>query len=247
MKQTYKILAVFFSLFLCGLNVSAQFVLAQDTVRGHIDFCPRLGDWTNRIEVPNGSVFYMYPPDLDIDPWRYVDLYTAPEKVRSGYIRGSDLMRVDDYDIIEVEKISSHGTVSFRGDNVKVNIAVSAINPKDVTIKKESVSNQYTVNGKIAKGVSKTQSPLLKYQSITVSIKGRAVIVPRSVYEHLLNPEIDNMVVYYDSQKQIVYISAVNSGVEVPYNALWKIPLKGKVDVYIFDFATKKYVSYLSR
>lgn len=239
MKQTYKILAIFFSLFLCGLNISAQFIVAQDTVRGYIDFCPRLGDWANKIEVPNGSVFYMYPPDLDIDPWRYVDLYTAPEKIRSGYIRGTDLMRVDDYDIVEVEKLSSHGTVSFKSDDVKVNIAVSLISSKDISIRKDPVNDKYTVNNKPVKGIVKGQSPKLKYQSITVSIKGHNIVFPKSVYEYLLNPEIDNMVVYYNSQKQTVYISANNGSPEAPYNALWIVPFKGKVDVCIFDPAIK--------
>jgi hypothetical protein len=43
MKRIYTVLLVLFVLSMCAQNVNAQFVVAQDTVRGRIDFCPRLG------------------------------------------------------------------------------------------------------------------------------------------------------------------------------------------------------------
>ena len=237
MKQTYIILFLFFSLFLYGQYSHAQFVVAQDTIRGRIDFCPRPGDLTNRILVPNDSVFYMYPPDLEIDPWRYVDFYTPERSTRRGYIRGTDLMRIDDYEMIEVEKLSSHGTVSFKDKDVRVDVAVTAISTKDISTKQNG--NKFIINGKYAKGVSNGRSPRLKYRSISVSIKGRNIVFPKKVYEHLLEPEIDNMAVYYNTQKQIVYILADNGGSGAPYKVLWTVSPKGVLNVYIFDPSLK--------
>ena len=45
MKRIYTVLLVSFILSMCAQNATAQFVVAQDTVRGRIDFCPRLGDF----------------------------------------------------------------------------------------------------------------------------------------------------------------------------------------------------------
>ncbi len=82
--------------------------------------------------------------------------------------------------------------------------------------------------------------PKLKYQSISVSIKGKNIIFPKKVYEHLLEPEIDNMAVYYNATKKTVYIMANNGGMAAPYNVLWVVsPPKGAANVYVFDPMTK--------
>ena len=109
MKRIYTVLLVSFILSMCAQNANAQFVVAQDTVRGRIDFCPRLGDLHNAVEIPNDSVFYMLPIDQSTDPWRQVYRYMPDRSVSGGYIHGRKLMRVDDYDIVEVERLSAHG------------------------------------------------------------------------------------------------------------------------------------------
>lgn len=237
MRRTYTILLTFLSLFFYEQSIYAQFVVARDTIRGRIDFCPRPGDLTNGTLVPNDSVFYMYPPDLEIDPWRYVDYYTPLRTTERGYIRGTDLMRIDDYEMIEVEKLSAHGTISFRDKDVRVNVAVTPVRSGNSSIKQ--TGKDYTINGKPVKGVAKGESPKLKYQSISVTIKGKNVIFPRKVYEHLLEPEIDNMAVYYNPEKQLVYIVANNGEGSSFYRALWVVSPKGVANVYVFEPFTK--------
>jgi len=175
----------------------------------------------------------MFPPDLEIDPWRYVGFYTPNRTIERGYILGTDLMRIDDYEMIEVEKLSSHGTVSFKDKDIRVNIAVAPITKGDPTIKQSD--RGYLVNGKMAKGVTKNHFPQLKYRSMSVSIKGNTIVLPKKVYEHLLEPEIDNMAVYYNPQKKIVYILARNGDINSSYSVLWAVSPKGTVNVYVFD------------
>ncbi len=215
-----------------------QFVVAQDTIKGEIYFCPRLGDFTNVTMIPNDSVFYMFPPDVDIEPWRYVDYYYPSRATQSGYIQGTHLMRIDDYDVVDVERLSSHGSVWFKNEDVRVSVSVSAIPPKDIAIK-QNTDGGYTVHGKAALGVSKQSSPKLKYSSISVSIKGKNIVFPRRVYEHLLAPEIENMGVYYNPKKGVVYINANNGGVEAYYSVLWVVSTKGVKNVYVFDPSKK--------
>ncbi len=232
MKRVYKLLSIIAVLSLFSSAMQAQFVVASDSIKGQIEFCPRPGDLTNSTLVPNDSVFYMYPPDLEIDPWRYVDFYTSSRKTQRGYIRGTQLMRIDDYELIDVERLSAHGSVSFNEKDVKVNVSVTPIR-SNTSIKQ--TDKGYIVNGKLAKGVAKGQSPSLKYQSISVTIKGRTIALPKKLYEHLLEPEIDNMVVYYNPQKKIVYILANNGGIDAYYNVLWAVSHKGTANVYVFD------------
>lgn len=234
MKKNYIILLISFILSLYGHNMFAQFVVAYDTIRGRIDFCPRPGDLKNAVEVPNDSVFYMFPPDKEIDPWRYVDFYTPSRTIERGYILGTNLMRIDDYEIVEVERLYSHGAIAFKNDDIRINIAVSKVSPDDKSIK-HNLSGSYTVNGKLAKGVKQGIFPKLRYQSISVIIKGKVIALPKNIYEHLFEPEIDNMVVYYNSEKSIVYIVTNNGGIDSYYSALFTVSLQQKPSVYIFD------------
>ncbi|MFV0419040.1 MAG: hypothetical protein ACK5KT_09960 [Dysgonomonas sp.] len=234
MRKTYIILLIGITLSLYGHNAFAQFIVAQDTVRGRIDFCPRPGDFNNMTVVPNDSVFYMFPPDKEIDPWRYVDFYTPSRTIKRGYILSTNLMRVDDYDIVEVERLSSHGAISFKNDDVRVNIAVAKVTPNDTSIK-QNPGGRYVVKGKYAKGIIRGSFPKLRYQSISVTIKGKTIILPKNTYEHLFEPEIDNMVVYYNAEKSIVYIVTNNGGIDAYYSALWAVSSKGASSVYIFD------------
>ncbi len=239
MKRNYTVLLVSFVLSMCAQDVSAQFVVAQDTIRGRIDFCPRLGDLHNAVDIPNDSVFYMLPIDPSTDPWRQVYRYMPDRSVNGGYIHGRNLMRVDDYDIVEVERLSAHGSISFKNADVRVVVSVAPIGSKDASVKK-GADGIYRINGKIAYGVSRWSSPQLHYKSITVSIKGRNIPVPQRIFEHLLEPDIEDMVVYYNSSKGIVYIQVNNGGTSASYTALFTVSIRGALSPYVFDPSMNK-------
>jgi len=239
MKRFYLIISIAILSFLYAGDTYAQFVVAQDTIRGKIDFCPRLGDFTARIEVPNDSVFYLFPPDKEIDPWRYVGYYQPTREIKRGYVKSTVLMRIDDYEMIDVEKLSANGNIIFREDDVRVNVTVAKI-PENGKIHTDAVkTGKYIINGKVAKGVSKNKKPELRYQSVTVSIKGNLITIPKKLYEHLLEPEIDNMAVYYNKSKKTVYIVARNGDEDAYYEALWVVSPKGAANVYIHEFLKK--------
>lgn len=232
MKKNHTISLLFIMLFFCKLDSFAQFIIAQDTIRKTIDFCPRPSDFNNAITVPNDSVFYLYPPDLEIDPWRYVDHYSPNRTTKRGYIRGTDFMRVDDYDVVEVGKISAYGNVFFKNDDVRIDISVSKIAQNDKSIRQD-IYGGYTINNKTAMGVNNNVSPKLRYQSMSAIIKGRKIVFPKKVYEHLLNPELENMAVYYNPEKSTVYIIANNGGVKAFYTAMWIVSPNGVSNVYV--------------
>lgn len=234
MRQTFIILLTISLSSICAIESHAQFVVAQDTIRGRIDFCTRPGDLNNSTIIPNDSVFFLFPPDLDIDPWRYVDFYLPNRQIRRGYIRGNDLMRVDDYDVVEVERLSSHGNIFFKSDDVRVNISVASVTSRDKAPEQYS-DGKFYLNGKRARGISQWGTPRLKYQSMTVTIKGRTITLPKKVYEHLFEPEIDNMIVYFNPKREIVYIVTNNGGTKNYYNAMWAVSPRGAANVYVFD------------
>lgn len=234
MKKTYTTLLVLFALLFSISNMQAQFVVAQDTIRGRIDFCPRPSDFNNAIQVSNDSVFFLFPVDLEIDPWRHVAFYDADRNIKRGYIRGTDFMRVDDYEIVEVGKISAFGNVFFQNDDVRIDISVKQVSSKDNTIKQDHQGNSF-VGDKEAKGISRWSSPQLRYQSISTTIKGKKIVFPEKVYAHLFNPALENMVVYYNPDKLSVYIIADNGSDDAFYQAMWVVTPDGVSNVYVFD------------
>lgn len=215
-------------------SMYAQFAVAYDTIRGHVDFLPRPGDFSNARNIPNDSVFYLFPPDKDIEPWRYVGYFSSSEKIERGYVSMSKLMRIDDFEMIDVERLSSHGSVSFKNEKVRVNVSVVAIPANDRSFKRTD-KGTYTINNKIVKGVKIGATPTLRYQSITVNIKGKAISIPSRLYDYLLEPDITSMEVYYNPKTEIVYIIANNGGSEAYYNALWTVSRKGLTQVFILD------------
>lgn len=240
MKKTYTILL---TLILIGFNtqsVFSQFVIAQDTIRGSIDFCERAGDLKNAVSIPNDSVFYMFPPDLDIDPWRYVHHYTPARDVETGYIKGTKLMRVDDYDIVEVERLSpSSNTITFKNDDIRATVTVGEMPAKNSPVKR-SAGGIYTINGKEVKGATQWVSPKKQYRSISVSVNGRNIVFPKKVYENLLEPDIEDMVLYHNPKTKTVYIQANNGGRDAFYTVLWIVTPRGVSNPYIFDPALKR-------
>jgi hypothetical protein len=239
MKKTCTILLISAILSVCVQTAYAQFVLAQDTVRGRIDFSPRLGDMNNAVEIPNDSVFYMFPVDLNTDPWRQVYRYMPDRTVRTGYIQATKLMRVDDYDIVEVERLSAHGYISFKNSDVRIVVSVAPVTSKDAAIKK-GADGLYTVNGRLARGVAKWGTPKMQYKSITVSIKGRNISVPKKLFEHLLEPDIEDMVVYYNPRKETVYMQVNNGGTSAYYTALFTMSVRGALSPYVFDLSMNR-------
>ena len=232
MKKTYTILLISFLLSLCVEKSYAQFVLAQDTIRGRIDFCQHPNDKNNAVTIPNDSVFYMLPVDLSIDPWRQVYQYLPDRSARRGYIEGTKLMRVDDYDIVEVERLSAHGAIYFKSNAVRVTMSVA---PATSASLRKGSDGIYRVNGKVAYGAGSWGNPKLSYKAITVLINGRNIPVPKRIYEHLLEPDIENMVVYYNPQKETVYIHVNNGGSSAPYTALITVSIRGALNPYVFD------------
>lgn len=59
--------------------------------------------------------------------------------------------------MIEVERLSAHGSVSFRGDDVRVNVSVTPVNSKNTAL--EQRVRGYLINGKPVMGVGRNESP----------------------------------------------------------------------------------------
>ncbi len=232
MKRVYLFLCVFFSLSLYAQTESAQFAIVKDSIRGSAKLYERMADEGQvKATMPNGSVLFLYQADRDVLPWRKADYYTATGDIESGYVNSNFTEDVRDQELIEVERLSAHGNISFRNDSIRVVVSTSNVAAGDRTIK-EGADGRRMVGTKQAMGVVNS-FPTRRYQSIVVTVKGRSTTIPRSLFDYLFEPILENTSVFYDPISRMVYISATNGSGSAVYNVLWSVDNRGKSQVYV--------------
>lgn len=230
-----KISSVLFILLILGCyspTIHAQFAIVKDSIRGETPALERLKGNTNpRINILNNSVVYMYPRNADIEPWRYVDYFKSGGNSERVYIHSNFLVNVDNFEIIESERLSSHGSISFKNDSIRVAISLSNISPNDKSLK-IGQGGKFFINGRQTYGANNTL-PRFGYQSIVVTLKGKRYILPKEQINFLFAPSLVDTTVYYDHDSGIVYIMANNGEADNTYHVLWTIDKKGQSNVFV--------------
>lgn len=233
MKRIHFILYLFLSLSFYTQSSFAQFAIVKDSIRGATNLYERTADKGQiKAAMPNGSVVYLYPRDMDILPWRYVDYYLPEGGVERGFVNGDFIEDIRELELVEVERLSAHGSITFRSDSSAVRVVVSTGNvvKGDNTISLKD--GRYMVGDKRAMGVFNS-FPTQRYQSITATIKGRTVSVSRTLLNYLFEPDLENTAAFYDAATKTVYITSINGSATNSYNVVWAVPSNGKASVYV--------------
>ena len=99
-----------------------------------------------------------------------------------------------------------------------------------ITKKKHKEYSEYIIDGKRAQGLDGDLFlPEDHYKSITVTINGKNVPIPKSAYDDLYEVAMytDNNAVYYDKEEDTIYIIAHNGSGAFSYEVCWQI-VKGE-------------------
>lgn len=220
------------TLVICTQGAFAQFAVVRDSV-GHNNVYHQIGDFENVLaKASDNDIVYLYPYDEDIVPWQYVDYYTSSMKFEPGYMLRVQLRLVEEYDVIDVTRLSASGSISYGNDSIKVVISTSNV-PKGSKLIRKEPNGYYSVGGKRAKGIGRDY-PQKQYQSISVSFKRKNIIIPRSLFDNLFEPSLEDTSVFYDDVKQTIFILA-NNGKSEDYSVLWVVDRNGKPKVYVRD------------
>jgi len=172
--------------------------------------------------LPNNTLVYGFF-DKEYNPTNWIE-------VGKGYVHQSRLKRIFDFRAIEGKEQGN--SVIFDDKDVKVTITKQKFDKTKhkITKKGQGSYEQLIIDGKeiiYGESGSLTQD---HYKSITVTMKGKNVPIPKSAYDDLHGILYDrylNRFIYYDEEAEALYIYAVNGEAGLAYQVCWQI-VKGE-------------------
>ncbi|WP_314268400.1 SH3 domain-containing protein [Capnocytophaga sputigena] len=169
--------------------------------------------------LPNNTLVYGFF-DKEFNPTNWIE-------VDKGYVHQSRLKKIFDFRAIE-GKVQGNSLV-FDDKDVKVTITKQKFDKTKhkITKKGQGSYEQLIIDGKeiiYGESGSLTQD---HYKSITVTMKGKNVPIPKSAYDDLYQISYFSSSIYYDEEAEALYIYADNGEAGLAYEVCWQI-VKGE-------------------
>ena len=169
--------------------------------------------------LPNNTLVYGFF-DKEFNPTNWIE-------VDKGYVHQSRLKKIFDFRAIE-GKVQGNSVI-FDDKDVKVTITKQKFDKTKhkITKKGQGSYEQLIIDGKeIIYGWDGSLAQD-HYKSITVTMKGKNVPIPKSAYDDLYEISYFSSSIYYDEEAEALYIYAVNGEAGLAYQVCWQI-VKGE-------------------
>ena len=169
--------------------------------------------------LPNNTLVYGFF-DKEYNPTNWIE-------VDKGYVHQSRLKRIFDFRAIEGKEQGN--SIIFDDKDVKVTITKQKFDKTKhkITKKEHDGWTELIIDGKKMYGIEDELLPDDHYKSITVTMKGKNVPIPKSAYDDLYQIFYFSSSVYYDKEAEVLYILAHNSENASAYEVCWQI-VKGE-------------------
>ena len=151
--------------------------------------------------------------------------------VDKGYVHKSRLKKIYEFPSIGRGKEQGN-SITIAGKGISVTLTKQPFDKTKhkITKKKHKEYSEYIIDGKRAQGLDGGLFlPEDHYKSITVTINGKDVPIPKSAYDDLYEIGIwdTNNFAYYDKEDDVLYIIAHNGNGAFSYEVCWQI-VKGE-------------------
>ena len=169
--------------------------------------------------MPNNTLVYGFC-DKEYNPTNWIE-------VDKGYVHQSRLKKISDFPVIE-GKVQGNSII-FDDKDVKVTITKQKFDKTKhkITKKDQGSYDQLIIDGKEIYGIEiyggDDSLPQDHYKSITVTMKGKNVPIPKSAYDDLYQIIYFSESIYYDEEAEALYIFAHNSEAGLSYQVCWQI------------------------
>ena len=169
--------------------------------------------------LPNNTLVYGFF-DKEYNPTNWIE-------VDKGYVHQSRLKKIFDFRAIE-GKVQGNSVV-FDDKDVKVTITKQEFDKTKhkITKKEHDGWTELIIDGKKIYGIEiyggDDSLPQDHYKSITVTMKGKNVPIPKSAYDDLYQIFYFNRLIYYDEEAEALYIFANNGDAGLAYQVCWQI------------------------
>ena len=147
--------------------------------------------------------------------------------VDKGYVHKSRLKMIGEFPSIGKGKEQGN-SITIAGKGISVTLTKQPFDKTKhkITKKKHKEYSEYIIDGKRVQGLDNDEFlPKDHYKSITVTINGKNVPIPKSAYDDLYEIGIwdTNNFAYYDKEDDILYIIAHNGSGANAYEVCWQI------------------------
>ena len=176
--------------------------------------------------LPNNTLVYGFF-DKEINPTNWIE-------VDKGYVHQSRLKKIFDFRAIK-GKVQGNSII-FDDKDVKVTITTQKFDKTKhkITKKGQGSYEQLIIDGKeIIYGWDGSLAQD-HYKSITVTMKGKNVPIPKSAYDDLYGIFYFMGSIYYDEEAEALYIYADNGEAGLAYEVCWQI-VKGEYITRIIE------------
>ena len=169
--------------------------------------------------LPNNTLVYGFF-DKEYNPTNWIE-------VGKGYVHQSRLKKISDFRAIEGKEQGN--SVIFDDKDVKVTITKQKFDKTKhkITKKEHDGWTELIIDGKKIYGIEiyggDDSLPQDHYKSITVTMKGKNVPIPKSAYDDLYQIFYFNRLIYYDEEAEALYIFANNGDAGLAYQVCWQI------------------------
>ena len=165
--------------------------------------------------LPNNTLVYGFF-DKEYNPTNWIE-------VDKGYVHQSRLKRIFDFRAIEGKEQGN--SIIFDDKDVKVTITKQKFDKTKhkITKKEHDGWTELIIDGKKMYGIEDELLPDDHYKSITVTMKGKNVPIPKSAYDDLYQIFYFNRFIFYDEEAEALYIFANNSDASWAYLVCWQI------------------------
>ncbi|NML37615.1 SH3 domain-containing protein [Chitinophaga sp. G-6-1-13] len=205
-------------LLLAGMQAQAQFGIIQDkdgytNVREGAGISRKIAD-----KVANGEIVYTWEKQGE---WFDIN-YRRNGEIQGGFVHNSRIKMIDSFDKIKVRQESTTNMV-FQQDSVTVMFTTRPFVEKAHQIGHSKTDDGYPIvdkiDGKQFYGCD-GGLPSREYNTFTIQIGNRAVVVPDKAIRDLYQPNPELTTVYYDRKNDRLYIAATNSDGAGSYEVL---------------------------
>ena len=172
----------------------------------------------------NTLVYEFLDEEFNPSNWVHID---------SGYVHKSRLKKINEFPSIgEGKEKETENSITIAEKGISITISTQKFDKTKhkITEKKHKEYSEYIIDGKRAQGLDGGLFlPEDHYKSITVTINGKNVPIPKSAYDDLYEVAMytDNNAVYYDKEEDTIYIIAHNGSGAFSYEVCWQI-VKGE-------------------
>jgi hypothetical protein len=228
-----KLLFIFFAvLFVRQINAQTAFIKDPD------GFCNVRQSASSQSKVvdtlSNGKIVYVLEESAEGN-WISID-YKKGRETQSAFVHKSRIIFLNS--LPKFKTVAQNDSVlRLQLDTLQITITTRRFNLKTRQIKYEKTRGAYKwvkyIDGKHPWGID-GNVPQTEYQSVQFKSGGKTLVFPRTTFQDLLEPNLDETTAYIDKAKGKIYIEALNSDAAGAYVVIWTIKDWQIVDREIF-------------